>query len=238
MGTDDIFKKRKANAIKVKSHKRRLSVRNEYEKVLIVCEGEKTEKNYFDGLKNLFKINLMSVKVITSEYGSAPSSVVAYALDLYKKNNYDRVFCVFDKDSHSTYSEALEKVKMAREKKRAPIYSFASVPCIEFWFLLHFGYTSKPYVRSGVLSPCQAVIKDLRQKNNFHDYEKGMKNIANLFESKAIDDAIRHARALNKFHRTSGTDNPCTKIYLLVEYFKKYNEDEAILRKIFDEYED
>ncbi|WP_224217287.1 RloB family protein [Vibrio cholerae] len=46
MGSDNLHHKRKAKAERELS--RRKSKRSSYEKVLIVCEGEKTEPNYFN----------------------------------------------------------------------------------------------------------------------------------------------------------------------------------------------
>lgn len=48
MGTDNLFHKRKARP--PSSFQRRAARRAPYAKVLIVCEGEKTEPNYFKGL--------------------------------------------------------------------------------------------------------------------------------------------------------------------------------------------
>jgi len=49
MGTDNLFHKRRER--RTKDIKRRKSVRAPYDKVLIVCEGEKTEPNYFNDLR-------------------------------------------------------------------------------------------------------------------------------------------------------------------------------------------
>lgn len=45
MGTDDLFHKRRAK--KAKDLRRRKARRDPYDKVLIVCEGSKTEPYYF-----------------------------------------------------------------------------------------------------------------------------------------------------------------------------------------------
>jgi hypothetical protein len=45
MGSDNLFHKRKARQIE--SLRRKKARRASYETVLIVCEGEKTEPNYF-----------------------------------------------------------------------------------------------------------------------------------------------------------------------------------------------
>jgi len=109
VGTDNLHHKRKAK--KAKDLKRRKSKRAAYDKVLIVCEGEKTEPNYFKELVIFYAINTANV-AIDGSCGSSPISVVRQAVKLYKSeakkgDPYDRVYCVFDRDSHSTYDEAL-----------------------------------------------------------------------------------------------------------------------------------
>ena len=50
MGTDDLFHKRKAR--KVTQLQRAKESREPYDKVLIVCEGEKTEPHYLMALRD------------------------------------------------------------------------------------------------------------------------------------------------------------------------------------------
>ncbi|ECK4567018.1 RloB domain-containing protein, partial [Campylobacter jejuni] len=64
MGTDDLRKKRKT---KIRDRKTR---KNEYEAILIVCEGEKTEINYLKQLKNFFRLNNITIDIIPSENSS------------------------------------------------------------------------------------------------------------------------------------------------------------------------
>ena len=52
MGCDDLFKKRKAK--KLKDHQRKVAIREPYDRVLIVCEGEKTEPSYFMELREYY----------------------------------------------------------------------------------------------------------------------------------------------------------------------------------------
>jgi len=39
-------------------------------------------------------------------------------------------------------------------------------------------------------------------------------------EDRRLETAINNAKQLEKFHETSGTDNPSTMIYKLVEYLR------------------
>ncbi len=105
MGTDDLFHKRRAK--QSKDLARRKAKRKPYDKVLIVCEGEKTEPNYFEDLKDYYKLSSTNVEV-AGDCGSSPTSVVSHARDLYRKaekygDAFDKVFCVFDKDTHGDY---------------------------------------------------------------------------------------------------------------------------------------
>ena len=55
MGTDNLFHKRKAKA--AIDTQRRKSNRESYDKVLIVCEGDKTEPLYFSELIDHYEIH-------------------------------------------------------------------------------------------------------------------------------------------------------------------------------------
>src|SRR5688500_13892816 len=62
--------------------------------ILIVCEGENTEKSYFD------QFRLTSAQLITLGKGYNTLSLVAEAIRLSQLPdvNYEQVWCVFDKD--------------------------------------------------------------------------------------------------------------------------------------------
>ncbi|MGU9957110.1 MAG: hypothetical protein ACNYPI_05595 [Arenicellales bacterium WSBS_2016_MAG_OTU3] len=72
MGSDNRFHKRKAKSDGQLG--RRTAKRSPYEKVLIVCEGAKTEPNYFKGCIQFYKLNTANVE-IDGAGGSSPKSV-------------------------------------------------------------------------------------------------------------------------------------------------------------------
>lgn len=61
MGNENLFYKRKAKNEKDLARKR--AKRSSYEKILIVCEGQKTEPNYFNELKDFYQLNTANVVV-------------------------------------------------------------------------------------------------------------------------------------------------------------------------------
>lgn len=107
MGSDDLFKKRKARKLRDISRKKR--TRELYKRVLIVCEGQKTEPLYFNSLREEYRLQATDI-CITNAKGSDPMSLVKYAIDLYKNsqkvgNDFDFVFCVLTKMIMQTISK-------------------------------------------------------------------------------------------------------------------------------------
>lgn len=98
-------------------HERKSRTREPKPKVLIVCEGKETEPQYFNLIKREY--HLRSVVVVKqSILGSAPISVAQSAvelnqaqIDLYGPSaEYEKVFCVYDTDKHTSLREAKQLI--------------------------------------------------------------------------------------------------------------------------------
>jgi len=214
MGTDNLFHKRKER--KAELLRRRRAMKEPYDVILIVCEGEKTEPNYFTELKKAFRLSNANVRICGR--GSDPLSVVNFAIETFQREpEFDRVYCVFDHDRHTTYHIALDKVKRTRLGKGSKIFAIPSVPCFEFWLLLHFIYTTRPFDVPPGDSICSRVIEEL--KKYLPAYQKGDQDIFNNIQDR-LDNAITNASRVQQFHQTSGTDNPSTLVHSLVEYLR------------------
>lgn len=217
MGSDNLFHKRKAKA--ADSLERRKSKRSSYDKVFIVCEGQKTEPNYFNEIIKTYKLNTANV-AIDGSCGSSPKSVFERAIDLWKREEikgdpFDRVYCVFDKDSHETYEETLRNIYTQTPKEI--FYAAVSIPCFEYWLLLHFKYSTKPYAATGASSIANEVLKELR--GVMPAYEKGSHNIFTDLHSQ-LDFAKANAARSLQCAEGNHTDNPSTFIHELVEYLQ------------------
>lgn len=146
MGSDNLFHRRKVR--QAESLRRARAKRDSYDTVLIVCEGEKTEPYYFQELRDDLRLNPFNIEITGDTRGSSPVNVVNYALKNHK--DYDKTFCVFDQDQHSDYQTALRKIKGREKSREHPVHAITSVPCFEFWLLLHFRMTTKNFaVASG-----------------------------------------------------------------------------------------
>lgn len=135
---------------------------------LILCEGE-TETNYFKGMvtQDEYRRKFSSVSVeIFKPKDHSPVGLVEQAKNLIKiarkdKNNYDFVWLVLDRDRHPRLAEAFEMVRTSEGK----IQIAFSNPCFEYFVLLHFMKTTKPF------GNCDEVVKYVREKA-VPDYEK------------------------------------------------------------------
>jgi len=217
MGSDDLFHKRKAK--KTEDLKRPKQSREPYDKVLVVCEGEKTEPHYLIALRDHLKLSQANIK-IDPDSNSSPTSVVKYAKELIKqseKDPYDHVFCVIDRDRHADFDKAIAQINGYRNKS-TKLHAIVSNPCFEYWILLHFDYTTKLFGTSGD-SPCMDLIKnDLR--TFIPNYEKGDKTIMPPIIKAGLDRALAYAKKANETARRNNTDAPTTQMNELVEYLK------------------
>lgn len=215
MGTDDLFHKRKARA--AESISRKMAKRAPYDLVLIVCEG-KTEDHYFSGLRNTLRLSNANIVIAEKNKGSDPLSVVKSAIEKFNKDPvYDCVYCIFDRDKHATYAPALDKIRSTRLKKGATIHAITSIPCFELWLLLHYVYTTRSFTAAGDRSNCELVVSEINHHIPY--YQKGSKTIFATVVDK-MDIAITNAKMLENYHKTSGADNPSTKVHELVEYLQ------------------
>jgi hypothetical protein len=197
------------------SYRRRGPQREPYDYVLVVCEGGKTEPQYLEGLKQAFKLSSANIRV-TSADGTDPVSIVRFAERLVsREGGYDRIYCVFDRDGHSNFPEA---IGLIRQLGYQPIVSW---PCFEIWVLLHFVYSTAPYNSAGSQSACDLVVREVRK--HFTGYAKGHRGIYGDLESK-IDDAIMHAKRLVQHNTSTNSYNPSTAMHELVDYLRKLKQ--------------
>lgn len=178
--------------------------------ILIVCEGEKTEPNYFGGFpvpKQIREIHGL---------GMDPLCLVQEARKLqqqYKRQNgfdYGQVWCVFDRDEFP-----LDRLRQALQLANANGFQIAySNPSFELWYLLHFRYSDRPMTRYECCSELGDWLKST--------YEKSQKLYMKIEANQA--DAIKHAtRPLAQYAPPDpANDNPSTTVHLLVQEINRY----------------
>lgn len=212
---DQLHHKRRARS--GQSLQRRRATREQYLRILIVCEGEKTEIFYFKDLCNFLfppppKPKEVIVEVKQGQLGNTPDKIIEYAKRQKIEGDFDKIYCVFDQDKFPQFYDA---VRACDGKK---IIAIPSIPCFEYWFILHFEESTKPFAATGKNSSGEEVIKYLEK--HVPGYEKHAKGI---FKKLQADDradlrkAIERAKRVEIACKQNGTDNPSTKVHQLIE---------------------
>lgn len=196
--------------------------RNERAKVLIVCEDSKTSVTYFKGICKKYRID--AKVTISGECGSAPQTVVNYAIDICEKksSDYDEAFCVIDRDNHDRFDDAVDKAQRwkAKQGKTTKLTTTASYPCFELWLLLHFKYTAKPY------TCCDDLLPDLNNeisKCGFTAYNKTGEYDFEPFFNR-IEQATLNSKKLETDSQRTEEKNPSTEIHELIEQLQNIRD--------------
>ena len=183
-------------------------------RLLIVCEGTKTELLYFIEACNELGINKgLAVVDVVPGNGSNPVNVVGTAAKLRKAelksgNAFDAVYCAMDRDEHARFDETMDRARALG------IEAIVSVPSFEYWLLLHFRDTSAPIVREGTRSPGDCCLRALQAE--WASYTKGHKHVFRDLAARLPDARLRATRRLIAAER-DGSHNPSTRVHLLID---------------------
>ncbi len=196
------------------SYGRKAPKREPYPLVAIVCEGTKTEPRYFEGLRRAYRLSSANIR-ITPASGTDSLSVVNYGEELLESGEFEYAYCVFDRNGHTTWDAALEKVRTSALGER--LVAVPSWPCFEVWLLLHFRYSNASFERAGNRSPCDQVIAAL--KTHLPKYRKAQADIFAVLRDH-LPVGIRNAARLCADNARTGSQNPSTKLHTLVSYLR------------------
>ncbi len=197
--------------------KRAKPKRAAHDRILIVCEGAKTEPNYLGEIRQSLRIGNVDLHILHSKKGQEPQRIVESADEEFARTKaYEKVYVVFDRDEHLTYANAIS-MAAARdgrdendEGKKVEFKAAVSVPSFEFWLLLHFENIQGFLHRDVVLA---------RVKTHINGYEKGNRDTY-AKTAQHLPTATQRAAALRAlYHRLPGTD-PYTDMDQLVAMLK------------------
>lgn len=188
-------------------------------KFLILTNGKRSEKNYFEALKN--KKSIYDVTVTFSN--TDPEGLVNQAVSLKTRQNF--VWCVFDKDDFP--AEGIHRaLKTARENDIGIAFSNIS---FEVWLLYHFKKFNNAKTVSQLITELDKFLESRRYKNG---YSKADAMVVKAVFLPALNDALTNARIIHQerirdYHRTHNDDNfpycewnSFTTVYRLVEALK------------------
>ncbi len=227
MGTDDLFKKRRAER-QQRKHDFKTPRANSY---LIVTEGKCTEPLYFKGIKAKIEEKIGgSIEVVQapqidiSGKGLGTGKLLEITDKIVKdsKINYQNVWIVFDKDDFEDFDEVIKEAKRKGYKVAWSNQSF------EYWLFMHFEYSDSALHRDDWTKKLDDKFKELNLGSG-----KYCKNDANIYDLvntyDGVNAAINHAkRRMADFdadkHRPSKYD-PGTTVHELVQELKQYLEE-------------
>lgn len=186
--------------------------------IVIGCEGKnKTEETYFKNFNNRKCIVRFSKGNSTDPVGIVNDLVKFIDTETGREEN-DKYYAVFDTDVNKNLQSQIDEAKRIANENGVEIIT--STPTFEFWYILHFLYTTKTY------SSSEDVIEDLL--NEVEQYEKKMNLYPTIKENTEF--AIKNAKKIEKYHTDLGQAidnencNPYTGVYKVVEELLKRNK--------------
>ncbi len=195
------------------------------ERHLIVCEGEKTEPLYFEGMRDALKPEFRNrIHIVVKGTGLHTTDLFDYALrECRLSGGYDYVWLAYDRDDFDLREfDSVVDACTQNSDGTTTFHPLWSNPCVEVWMLLHFGYTTAEMTSSEAIAKTDALFqKELRRR-----YEK---NDTKLFAdlSNRLVDAENNANRLVKWHESQGVSrssqmNPGTQMQRIVEALHEY----------------
>ena len=192
---------------------RRQGVREIKQSFLIVCEGEKTEPDYFKA----FRMTAATVKAVGQAMNTMTLVNKAISIreaDRQKKRVYDQCWVVFDKDDFPA-NDFNQAIQLAEKNGFRVAYSNQA---FEYWFLLHYNLYTGPIHRG--------QYKDMLTKLTGMTYNKTegfgavMYNLLLNRQPQAIKNADAVLAQIS--HGNPANEESSTTVQKLVKELNKY----------------
>jgi hypothetical protein len=182
-------------------------------RVLILCEGEKTEPHYFQAI--LREFGLTNVVLIEGAAGD-PLTLVQEAKS---RTAFETVWCVFDRDSFP--ADRFDNAVQMCDGKR--LHAIWSNEAFELWYVLHFQYlnTGTSVSDGNARTYYQSRLKDL-----LGTYKK---NAPDMWEHlrESLPTAQQNAKRLLSLYEPDTPPHkrlPATYVGVLVQELQNYKD--------------
>jgi hypothetical protein len=182
---------------------------------LIICEGEKTEVNYFKAFTVPKKIAVM-VKGEGKNSLSLVEKAIKMIDNLKKDDSFDQIWCVFDKDNCSK-EQFNQAERLAKENNIKIAYSNEA---FEIWFILHFQYLDIATSRSKYPKILTTQMKKYGLLNEQEKYEKNREDMYEKlkpYQTTAITNAAKLIQDRDEAKKHPFDANPSTTVQELVQ---------------------
>ncbi|MFN6274308.1 MAG: RloB family protein [Microcystis sp.] len=195
--------------------RRQTKTRETRKNFLIVCEGEKTEVNYFKAFTVPKKIEVR-VKGEGKNSLSLVNKAIKIIDNVNKDDSFDQIWCVFDKDNCSK-EQFNQAERLAKQKNIKIAYSNEA---FEIWFILHFQYLDIATSRSEYLT---ILTNQMQKYGLLNKKEKYAKNREDMYEklkpyqTTAITNAAKLIQDRDEAKKHPFDANPSTTVHELVQ---------------------
>lgn len=190
---------------------RKVNTREVKQRFLIVCEGAKTEPNYFRSFR--VPKDVLEIKGL----GENPSNLVKRAKEFASQDEYDQVWCVFDRDDWSLedFNKAITQAKRLDAKLDYSFKVAYSNEAFELWYVLHFEFLNTGIPRCDYIRKLDQLLNHRYRKNSEAIYDE-------LFDKQDV--AIKNSTNLLQQYdpSTPVNDNPSTTVHLLVQELNRF----------------
>ena len=157
---------------------------------------------------------LTSVRVGRLSESTGPRALVKRAKDAIRNDSgWDEVYCVLDHDGRMQEVNQVAQLlqELNKSRKSTAVEMVLSVPCFEYWLLLHFEATSQPFAGVlGGMTACDQVTQRLR--HHLPQYHKNDNRVFELVQEHMCN-AIGNAELIKS---QSFNGSPCTDVGKLV----------------------
>lgn len=189
----------------MKLKQRKVGSKDTEKKVLIVCEGARTEPSYFKKFKVNTKCEIVGA-------GCNTVSVVEKALQMFSSGKFKEAWCVFDRDSF-TKQRVKDALTLARRNDINIAFSNES---FELWYVLHFAYLDTKITRADYVTKLTGYLGKQYKKNDEDMYQILLKN-----QHRAIENSKRLYTEMVPPGACECDSYPYTTIHELVERLNK-----------------
>lgn len=244
MGNDNLFHKRRADRSKREKQEREL--RNK--QWLIICEGEKTEPNYFkalidflnaEGNKKIEYVPPIGEGKNTTSLVKSVKEYFEFANSAYSKMKipYANIILLFDKDSfpNGEFNNAIDMAdKFKKENGIERLVVAWSNESFELWLYLHFNLVESALTRYDYNDKLTDILRKSGIFSQKENYDRDGKKSTTMFQDihnsgGSLKTALNNAKILkerNFIENNPAQSNPVTMVYKAVHELAKDAEYE------------
>jgi hypothetical protein len=201
----------------------RQSMQRQFRKTYVVLGDGLTEQYYLNHLKG---IKGYKYTIRPSLFTSITFETAETIIDSYLSGGCDQIIYLTDYDTIVNQDKSVEYEKFKKKyEDNDEVLICETMPCIEFWFLLHFHKTTREFIDA--VQVTQELLKYITNYKKDLTFLEKPKWVNDLCSEGKLDIAIKNANIImkEKFKGYVGKHFPFTKAYIAIEWFEKQKNE-------------